>query len=576
MFVRFHLLALLLSLLSAAPARAQLATSYVRVPPPGMPNSSNLSRGPDGSKDYHRAAAIYPAADVTAPAGTIVRSVGFLIRTPAATTATGTLRVWLRPTSDTNYSLAPDWSYLLQLPTPFQLVYDGPLTIPAAAGWIDLMLTNPYTHNGQGFYLAYEWVATAKSATGATYDTNSERAQAIRVETGQLPPPQLTQASAHRPVVRLGYDTPARDAQVVRLYAAGQLARQPGVLPHTVRAVVRNTGQQLLTNLPVTLTASATAGGSATYTVTKVVADLAPGAEKIVYLPGWAPTGTGRAYLRVSLPADDEPANNTGLDSVQVTEHELSYAVGNPPLPTPASGVGFGQGSGTMLCRMPLHDPTTVRAVRAYLSYQFGQNSVVFGIVLDEQGRLLARTPDHVVLDTERDRWLTLALPSPVLVRGQAFYFGLAQVSTPRPNGYFPLATQEEPFMRDSAYYSAAGDSALTGLKPPREIRTLGRFLLSADVTTGQPLAAAARQSELPLRVFPNPCPDGWLWLSAAGPWELIDMLGRRRAGGMLPAPAKASAEPSRLDLRGLPAGCYLLRTQTAAKRWQTTRLILQ
>ncbi|GAA4382377.1 T9SS type A sorting domain-containing protein [Hymenobacter koreensis] len=580
--IRFFTLCLLLpALLGFRSLQAQ--GSYALLPTQGPPNFSTSSRGPDVSKNFHRAVVIYPAADIQGVApGTSFVSLSFQLRAPAPTAATGQLRVWMRRTTDPDYSLAPDWAYLLQLPAAFTLVYDGPLTVPAVAGWFDIQLQTPFGYTaGEGLYLAYEWVANTTAPAPAAYECNALRTQSLRAETGTTAaPPQLNQASNFRPVIRLGYSTPARDAAVVRVFSPGTMPLQGCVSPYPVQALVRNVGTLPLQNLPVTLTATGSATGSLTVTVPL----LAPGASTTVYLPGLAPTRLGRAYLKVDLPADDNAANNQAQDSTLVTPRALTFATGTPTLATPFStgSAGFDRTAGTLLCRFPLTAPALVSSVRLHVERGPGRTSegnTVFAVLLDERGCLLARSADLLIPVGASSGWRDFPLPAPTLVRGRAFFAGLAQ-TVPVNNGprYYPLGLQDEAPLRDSTYYSVVGDSALTGLKAPTELRTLGRFLIEVLLESA-PLATQGPRALAGFELYPNPARNRvTLRWPAAGTVpshaELLDLTGRRVA--RLPLP-RGHASGTALDLpASLPAGTYLMRLVSPANTFRTQRLVVE
>ena len=570
----------LLLLASTGAALAQPVGTTVVVP--GQPGhtltTSTLSSGPDPSKNYQRVMAVYPPADVLGVGpGLPLRSLGFYLRNPAPAAVSGTLRIWLRTTTDPNYLLTNVWAYSLQNPTPFQQVYNGPLTIPAAVGWFDVAFQTPFAYAGGGFYLAYEWETTAPVATSGTYVCEEYLQQSIqRAVSATAFPTTLTQVSGYRPILRLGYLPPAQDAAVLRVYGPGKVAQQSCVTPYPVQAVVRNAGTQPLANVPVTFTPGAGTGQAVTVTI----AALAVGAEASVRLPGLAPVAsTAGRYVRytVSVPADQNMGNDSQRDSTLVTARELTYTTGFPAAAYGSGYIGFNTAtanSGTLLCRYPLRAAALVSSVRVRLSgVAANVGNTIFGIVLDEQGRLLGRSADAVITNNQNGDWLTLPLPVPVRATGRAFFAGLGQ-TRPRVAGqyYYPLANQPEPIVRDSAYYSVVGDSALTGLKPPREFRVLGRFMVEVNLESA-PLAV--RPAAAPwVDVWPVPAHDRLnLTLPASsGPTTatLLDATGRV----VRPALTISEAQSQNyVDVSGLRPGVYVLRLQ--ARTWQLHRRVV-
>ena len=433
-------------------ALAQPAASTVVVPgQPGVPtNISALSRGPDPSVRFQRVAALYRPDDVRGiSAGLNLLSLGFRLRTPANTPATGTLRLWLLNTTHQNYLLNNTWASFIAAPVAFTQVYNGPLTIPALAGWYDVAFQTPFAYTGGGFYLAYEWETTAPVGASGSYECNDRLYQGLRGGTSATAfPAQLATVASFRPQLRVGYTTPAQDAAIDQIYGPGKVARQTCVAPWGVQAVVRNAGSQPLLNLPVTFTPGAGAGRAATVTV----AALAPGAQATVRVPGLDPAaGTDGQYVRytVSVPPDQNPANNIRADTTLVTTNALTYVKGFPSQSFGTGNIGFNSPtapSGTLLCRYPLRATALVASVIVRIDNNAtSAGNTIFAVVLDEQGHLLSRSADVVLTPSQLGPWLTIPLPAPVRVSGRAFFAGLAQ-TRPRAAGqwYYPLSTQVE------------------------------------------------------------------------------------------------------------------------------------
>ena len=293
--MRHPLVGLLVALATGA-ARPGLAqqpagTTGLVVPYSTFP-SGGANSGPRVSSRYHRIAMLLMPIEIRGvQPGTDLVSLGLDIDTgwPAAAAVTGTLKVWLRNTPDAMYHLNDNWNRLIgQQPNPFQLVYDGPLTVPVA-GPCDVRFAAPFTYAGSGMYVAYEWTTTAPlppraappgylSSPGYRYNPwwhSSDSDVAL--------PPVLADSGYSRPVLRLGYRTPARDAAVVQTQGMGEVPLQSCVLPYPLKALIRNQGSQPLLNLPVTVVPGAGMVPGSGRTV--VIAALAPGAETWVYLP---------------------------------------------------------------------------------------------------------------------------------------------------------------------------------------------------------------------------------------------------------------------------------------------------
>ncbi|MBC8043260.1 MAG: hypothetical protein IAF08_07425, partial [Rhizobacter sp.] len=176
-------------------------------PPNTDPSTGN--RGPDGSESYHRAAIVYTASELAAvPDGSKLFSVGFQILTPAGTDATGNIKIYLANTNDANFKRSSTWSTLIASPSKMALVYDGPVTIPAAAGFYTITFKAPFNYQGNGLYVAYDYAGSTLSPGSASYATNDGQDSSIIYATGTSVPTTLNAPSTgliFRPVLQVGY-----------------------------------------------------------------------------------------------------------------------------------------------------------------------------------------------------------------------------------------------------------------------------------------------------------------------------------------------------------------------------------
>ncbi|WP_345236119.1 T9SS type A sorting domain-containing protein [Hymenobacter saemangeumensis] len=503
---------------------------------------------------------------------------------PVQAAVTGNLRVWLRNSTDARYHLNDTWSLLLsQQPTPFQQVYNGPLTINPS-GPSDISFQVPFTYTGGSLYVAYEWENPTPSMYGMQFLSSAGAAYNPwwHGSTGTSGfPAQLRDSSLVRPRLRLGYPSPARDAAIVWAEGIGELPVQSsGVLPYPVKVLVRNQGSQPLLNLPVSLVPGINAApGSGT---TTVLPSLAPGAEAYVRLPGLVPQAVGGfTYYTVQLPPDQNPTNDVWADSTVATTHEISYVRGFPFAVNVyllfTQGIGGGMVGGTMLTRFPLHAPAQVSSLRLFLSHdRRSVGETVYGVVLDEAGHLLGRSANHVITAADQDNWLLCSLPTPVPVTGRSFFVGLAQLPHPAgglfPPSHDPLTYQLEEFPRDSTCYIAVGDSAIRGLKYPRHVpQSRMRFMIEASLQAA-PLAIRAAAPWLEL--WPNPAREAVQLRLPAGTGAaratLLDATGRAVKAEVS---LRVAANQATFLLPDLPPGLYVLRVSTAG--WQLSKRIM-
>ena len=262
--------------------------------PPTTNSGSSSSRGPNGSAQYQRVAALYRGTEIqNLPLSSSIAAIGFNILTPVNQVAQGQLKVYLVSSADPTYIRSDDWATLLATPTPMQLVYDGPLTIPTAAGWFDVQLNTPFTFTGTGFYLAYEWEGTVLSLASANYACNDVLPNSIRSGVGGAGQPSiLNSLSRFRPQLRLTTAVAAFDASVLAVQGLSQVPFQPSQIPFTLKARVRNAGSAPLNNLAV----SVTVAGPTSFQASQTVPVLFPGDSATVRFPGFLRLAPGRTW----------------------------------------------------------------------------------------------------------------------------------------------------------------------------------------------------------------------------------------------------------------------------------------
>jgi hypothetical protein len=540
--------------------------------PPSANSTSAINRGPNGSVNFHRAAAIYPKSNFgnCAPQG--FTSMGFRIVTPAASIATGTIKIYLGNTTNQTFTRSTTWSTLISSPTPLTLVYDGPLAIPAAAGWFDLAFTAPFAYTGNGIYMAYEWTAITNSTASATYAANNQLTGGViaGIDANALPA-TLNQTSAFRPGLRFGYVTPASDASVLQVFGLGKIPAISAVQPQDIDVLVANLGASPLVNLPVSLTIS----GATAFSGTETISSLLPGDTAMVrFNPATSATGPGQNTIVVTLPSDNSTCNNSDTLIQEVTTAQISYTQGSSP--SASTSVGFNTGSGTLLNRYVLKNnaQVVVPVVRLFISNnQASLGKTVFAVVLDANGILLGRSADHIITSGDQGAFIPFPINNAPTITAGDFYVGMAQ--TADTAGYFPLGAQSEPNTRDSAYFTVSGDTAFLGGVQPNVIRTVGRLMIAADLVSLT--ATTDHLTTAPdLALFPNPA-NGKISVqfstdrTTPAQLNIINPLGQIIEQQNWPVSQSAGS----LDLTRFPKGIYLLQFISNGCT-KTQRLILE
>ncbi|TGE21173.1 T9SS type A sorting domain-containing protein [Hymenobacter metallicola] len=273
---------------------------------------------------------------------------------------------------------------------------------------------------------------------------------------------------------------PLSDAGVSAVYSLGKLPI-PFAVPHTPRAVVRNTGNQPLTNVSVTATAPA----PNTYSSAKTIASLAVGAEVVVSFDPYTPSTVATQALTVTLGNDGNAANN--VSTYQQSINTTTYGVAEPGVASTSSvgltaNAGASAGTGILAVRYSTNAPRTVTAVTVRLEGATSVGRTIYTVVMDATGNIIGRTPDYVIQTADLATYKTFALTVPAEVQPGNFHVGLAQAASPTGTApYYPLGLQAELPTRTGTFFSSSlaggtlNDAAASGL---------GRFMIEA-VTAG-------------------------------------------------------------------------------------------
>ena len=244
---------------------------------------------------------------------------------------------------------------------------------------------------------------------------------------------------------------PPNDAAVSGIYTLGKLATQTA-LPHTVRAVVTNAGAAPQTNLAVTLDVT----GANTFSDTKTIASLAPGASTTVTFAAYPTTlAAGDNVVTVTVPADGNNANNTATYGQTVTANRLSYT--NPTGTTVGS---VGVGNGWLAQKFSLPAATVVSDVVLTLAAS-ANNTSPFQVLLYDAtgsgglpGQLLYTSPTQT--RTPDAGPVTVTLPG--IAVPATFFVGLRETGTASAPANIGINYQtEDPIRPGTFYFSTTG-----------------------------------------------------------------------------------------------------------------------
>ncbi len=291
-------------------------------------STSSAGSAPYTGTRYQRVAYLIPASELNAPTvgintNAIINKLGFVFAGSSEIAVTGTFKVWLQNTSDVTYTKSTTiaWAAAGGVTDGMTLVHDGTITLPAHTTVVDVTFSgtaNTFTYTGTNIYVAFEFTnvsgtlplavnnAYCNSSTAPTGSANGLRRS---ISTTAMPTTAAT-SSAFRPYTRLGFTHPTtgathnNDAEVVAIYTYGSRPIS-STTNNQVRALIRNNGNNNLTNLSVTLNRF----GTNTFTNTKQV-NITAGNYSLVTFDGDNPSTTGLDSIKVTVPSDNVDSNN--------------------------------------------------------------------------------------------------------------------------------------------------------------------------------------------------------------------------------------------------------------------------
>lgn len=424
-------------LLAALPLQVYAQAIVVRSAPPNAAGSTTI-RFPSGlpTHAYLRGHMILTAADLAAvPSGTTLKSLGMVYLEGTSTPAGGNFRVYLQNSADLTNQKSSDWATAIG---PMTEVYAGGLSLPVgtAPATLDLPLTTSFTYSGGSLYMAYEYTATTFASDvnhPAKYAANFDMAGSIRMDasTSALPT-TLTQVSAFRPQLRLGFPNPHQHELSLESLGVtyGELN---GLWDSEVFVTVANSGALDAADVPVALVVTGANAGAAQLSI----ASLAAGGSAAVS-QAWENPLAGAQTITASIPSDEVPSNNELSIAQDVGCSVLSYA-GSA---TPYDGIGFNTGSGISAVRYTT--PTVpVLVKRVFVDLYNAPTSLgktIAAKLLDDSGTIVGTSEPFVIGAEHLGARVWLELTTPVQVApGTRVFAGILQTAgTP---GYFPVAT---------------------------------------------------------------------------------------------------------------------------------------
>ena len=430
-----------------------------------LDNSTTQVRAPNGLSTYAylRACALVVQSELTnMPTSTSISLFGFTLATTSTVSipVTGNFTVYLQNTTDVAYLKGTNWA---TIPTGMTSVYASVMTIPLSSTTTSIILTlsTPFVYTGGGIYVAYDWDSAGPfSSAPATYfaENGTNFSPGCASGNSGTSAPTTLGTTAFRPSFLFGFANPyTNDIQVIGLESQGKVNVSFNT-PHTMQAMIRNSGSATQNNISVNLNV----GGANTFSNPQTITSLAAGASSIVTFAAFNPQLIGANSISVSVPSDQNNVNNTSIYSQSVTCNQWAK---NPATGTYTSNaVGFGLGAGILAT--PYLNPvtSTITGVRGAISS--GANNAgnsVYGVLLSSTGVIIATT--NTVVLTNLPGFIDFSFATAqALTANTTYYLGLAQIANPL-TAYYPAGTLASAYLPANLYFSTPiGGGALTAI----------------------------------------------------------------------------------------------------------------
>jgi len=272
-------------------------------------------------------------------------------------------------------------------------------------------------------------------------------------------------------VFNIGGGCPANDLGVDVVYTLGQLPKNQGS-PHYISALIYNYGTDTQNSVAVSLDIT----GSNTFSDTYVIPSILSGEEIVVTFAAYNPTTTGVDDITVSLPIDEDNTNNSFSQYQNVNSTTFSYA----DTSAIAGGIGYNTGEGLLFNKHFMNGSGQINQVGIMLSNDASAvGNEIYAVVLDSDTLVVGQSSNYLIQSADLGTMIYLDLITPASFNNAIFYAGMAQLEN-TVTGYFPLATQDEPFTRDDTYFGSALDGS-----GAVDYTVLGRFNIEVVLAFG-------------------------------------------------------------------------------------------
>lgn len=338
-------------------------------------NTNGTSPNQIGVSNFHISEQVYTNAEIGnsnfSTVGAEITSMAFFANTLSTLAGGNTfnnVKVYLKnvvPASATPYSFSAfatgAWNSTYATSNGYTLVYDGPITFTAVGGAATVFqLSTPFLRvAGNNLNMLIERTDNTLHTGFVSFCANTltnggAATSSVRRTNAATLPTTFAQLSGFRTAVEFRH-VYADDAQLRQVFTLGKIPI-PYATPHTVQAILRNTGSAPLTNKVVTLDVT----GANSYSTSVAIDVVDVGKDTTVTFSPFNPTALGINTVTVSTSADEFNGNNSFSMSQLVTNNSYSLAYQGQGS---AGGVGFNGATGDFVGRFPVNAPSSINQV---------------------------------------------------------------------------------------------------------------------------------------------------------------------------------------------------------------------
>jgi hypothetical protein len=263
-----------------------------------------------------------------------------------------------------------------------------------------------------------------------------------------------------RPSFLFGFNnTFSTDMYVIGIEAPGKVAAMLNT-PHTIKAFVQNTGTATINNAVINLNVS----GANTFVSSQTIT-LMPGGTALVSFAAFNPTIAGINTISVSVPSDQNNANNSQTYTQLVTCNEWAQ---NPPVGNyTVNSVGYGSGSGIIGTPFTAPANALLAGINGAISLNSGNvNQQMYALLVNSSGAIMATSTPVVLTSTMLGTFQTFTFTNPpALTSGTMYYLCLAQ--TLGTTAWSPFGTLSSYYVpQNMIYYSSLSAGFMSILAP--------------------------------------------------------------------------------------------------------------